>query len=157
MVPVKYFAAAMKESYWPMGRSTGATSPVQWWRRRRFRCPSPRGSKRQEATATPWTSSRAPEGRTCTSIPPMTPSVPHLPTCSVQRGFQSFPLRDLLQINKLLLLRPIGIFLQLWYLLGFLLQVKTSRRLKIHTTPALSCTAKPVALRTFGSCQVFFL
>lgn len=107
MVPVKYFEAAMKMSCWPVSRSTGATAPVQWCRKRRFSCPSPRGSKRQEATATPWTSAAAPEGRTCTQQP----SVPYLPACSVQRGFQRFPLRDLLQISKLILLRQIGIIL----------------------------------------------
>lgn len=69
MLPVKYFEAAVKQSCCPVGRFTGDTSPVQQCRKRRFSCPRPTGSKGQETTATPWTSSAAPEGRSCTHQP----------------------------------------------------------------------------------------
>lgn len=84
---------------------------------------SPGGSKRQEATAT-----HAHHGlrqhhqrRTRTHQPSHKPFGLYYPTRSVQKGLKSLPPSNLLQINKVLILRQIVIFLQLWFILALLL------------------------------------
>lgn len=47
------------------------------------------------------------------NCPPTMPFVLYYPTCSVRRETKSLPLSNLLQINKVLILRQIVIFLQL--------------------------------------------
>lgn len=136
-----------------MGRSTGDTSPVQWCRKRRFSCPCLRGSKRQEATATPWTSSAAPEGRICTHPPSHDTLCPLLPSMFCTKG-KPEPASEGSATNKY------GISVKadrdLLTTLISCCRVKTSRGLRMHTTPALSHARKPVALRAFGSSWLFF-
>lgn len=143
----------MKQSCWPIGRSTGDTSSVQWCRNTRFSCPCLRGSKRQEATATPQTSSAAPEGRTCTHHPSHDTLCPLPPNMFCTKGTPE-PASEGSATNKY------GISVKadrdLLTTLISCCRVKTSRGLRMHTTPALSHTRKTVALRTFGGSRLFF-